>query len=441
MLATNILGVPTPKAARTRAVLQETATRLFAEQGYDATTVEQIARTAGVSHMTFFRYFATKDAVILDDGFDPTIAAAVAATPSSLPPMTRVCTGLRAALSHVDVPDQEQVRQRVRIAAQHPVLRMGMYANTEATREALVAVLAEDGGEEFAARVAAAAVLAALTVALQEWCLSDDEVPMSTCLSAALGGGRRGCVMSALEVRDLWHQFDDLPVLRNVDLRVAPGEVHALIGFNGAGKSTLMRATLGMLRPDSGSVRLFGVRVPGAGAAVWSRVGHLIDTPFVYPELTVRENLWAAARLHGVPAGEVTAAVDRVVAELQLDPWSRRRASTLSLGNRQRVGLASALVHRPRLLVLDEPTNALDPSGVVLLRELLQGAARDGVAALVSSHHLDEVARIADRVSVIHAGAIVGELDPQGDDLERAFFAMAHAADLAAQAGAQETVR
>ena len=126
-------------------------------------------------------------------------------------------------------------------------------------------------------------------------------------------------------------------------------------------------------------------------------------------------------------------AVDRVVAELELEPWSTRRASTLSQGNRQRVGLASALVHRPRLLVLDEPTNALDPSGVVLLRELLRDAARGGAAALVSSHHLDEVARIADRVSVIHAGAIVGELDPQGVDLERAFFAMAHAADQAAR--------
>ena len=176
----------TPKAARTRALLQETATRLFAEQGYDATTVEQIVRAAGVSHMTFFRHFATKDAVLLDDGFDPTIAAAVGATPVSLPPLTRVCRGLRAALSHIDVPEQEQVRQRVRIAAQHPSLRMGMYANTEATREALVAVLVEDGGEEFAARVAAAAVLAALTVALQEWCLSDTAVPMSSWLGAAL---------------------------------------------------------------------------------------------------------------------------------------------------------------------------------------------------------------------------------------------------------------
>jgi AcrR family transcriptional regulator len=178
--------VTTPRAARTRALLQETATRLFAEHGYEATTVEQIAGEAGVSHMTFFRHFPTKDAVILDDGFDPTIAAAVAAAPASLPPVARVCAGLRTALSHVDVPEQEQVRQRVRIAAQHPALRMGMYANTEATREAVTEVLRDDGVDQFSARVAAAAVLSALTVALQEWCLSDDEGSMSAHLSAAL---------------------------------------------------------------------------------------------------------------------------------------------------------------------------------------------------------------------------------------------------------------
>jgi len=251
--------------------------------------------------------------------------------------------------------------------------------------------------------------------------------------------------MKALEMRGLRHRFDDQPVLRDVDLGVTAGEVHALIGFNGAGKSTLMRAGLGMLRPHAGTVQLFGVGVATADASVWGRVGHLIDTPFVYPELTVRENLWAAARLHGVPSAEVAAAVDRVVAELELGHWAGRRASALSLGNRQRVGLASALVHRPRLLVLDEPTNALDPSGVVLLRELLLDAARDGTAVLVSSHHLDEVARIADRVGVIHAGAIIGELDPHGIDLERAFFAMVYAADQTVRAGwsgtTQEAVR
>ncbi len=158
---------------------------LFTEQGYDATTVEQIARAAGVSHMTFFRHFPTKDAVVLDDGFDPAIAASVAATPRASSPVARVCAGLRASLARVDLPEEEQVRRRVRIAAQHPTLRMGMHANTEATREAVVGVLCDDGVDELAARVAAAAALAALTVALQEWCVSDD-APMDLSLTAAL---------------------------------------------------------------------------------------------------------------------------------------------------------------------------------------------------------------------------------------------------------------
>ncbi len=178
MLVTNIQWVTTthPRTQRTRALLQETATRLFTEQGYDATTVEQIARAAGVSHMTFFRHFPTKDAVVLDDGFDPAIAAAVAGTPPALTPLARVCAGFRAALGQVDLPEQTQVRQRVRIAAGHPALRAGMHANTEATREAVVDVLTTDGADVFAARVAAAAALAALTVALQEWCLDGDPV-------------------------------------------------------------------------------------------------------------------------------------------------------------------------------------------------------------------------------------------------------------------------
>jgi ABC-2 type transport system ATP-binding protein len=239
--------------------------------------------------------------------------------------------------------------------------------------------------------------------------------------------------MSALEIRALAHRYGQTAVLSEVDLTVAPGEVHALVGFNGAGKSTLMRAALGMIRPRGGVVLIDGVEVGHLDAAGWGRVGHLIDTPFVYPELTVRENLWAAARLHGVPASAARACTARALADLELEPWADRRASALSQGNRQRVGLGSALVHDPRLLVLDEPTGALDPAGVLLLRGQLLDRAAAGAAALVSSHHLDEVARIADRVSVLHAGAVVGELDPHGVDLERAFFAMVHAADQAAR--------
>jgi ABC-2 type transport system ATP-binding protein len=204
---------------------------------------------------------------------------------------------------------------------------------------------------------------------------------------------------------------------------VGPSEIHALVGLNGAGKTTLMRILLGMLKPDQGSAHLTGLPVSGAGAHVWSRVGQMLETPFAYPELTARENVYCSARLHGMDRVAAGSAAGRALSDLGLEPYATRRAGTLSLGNRQRVGLAAALVHGPDVLVLDEPTNALDPRGVIVLRRLLQEACREGGAAiLVSSHHLDEVARMADRISVLHRGRIIGTLQPAAVDLERRFF-------------------
>lgn len=233
----------------------------------------------------------------------------------------------------------------------------------------------------------------------------------------------------ALRCSHLIKRFADEVAVNDIDLSVDPGEVVALIGLNGAGKTTLMRLVLAMTRPDSGETRIFGHNVATAGPEQWRRVGQMIETPFAYPELTTLENLWAAARLHGLSRGDAPHAVARVIERLGLEAYTDRRTSALSQGNRQRLGLASALVHSPRLLVLDEPTNALDPAGVVLLRDLVQDVAREGTAILVSSHHLDEVARVADRVEVIHRGTLVGELPPDGADLEHAFFEMVHAAD------------
>lgn len=234
---------------------------------------------------------------------------------------------------------------------------------------------------------------------------------------------------AAVRCRGLTKSFGAQIAVSDVDLAVDAGEVVALIGFNGAGKTTLMRLFLAMTRPDAGETRVFGHDVTTAGPEAWRGVGHMVESPFAYPELTVSENLWAAARLQGVARSDCPAAVSDVIARLDLGDYAARRSATLSQGNRQRLGLASALVHSPRLLVLDEPTNALDPAGVVLLRDVLQDAARAGSAVLVSSHHLDEVARIADRVEVIHSGRLIGELPPRGVDLEHAFFDMVHAAD------------
>lgn len=215
----------------------------------------------------------------------------------------------------------------------------------------------------------------------------------------------------------------------DLDLRVEESTIHAIVGLNGAGKTTLMRLLLGMLRPDSGTATVFGHQARSAPAAIWSRVGHLIETPFAYRELTVRENVKAAALLHGMDCREANLAVDRSIADFELGHWAERKAGTLSQGNRQRLGLASALVHQPSVVVLDEPANSLDPAGVVFTREMLQGLAAQGAAVLVSSHHLDQLARVAHHISVMHRGSIVGQLDPSGTNLEEAFFETVHAAD------------
>jgi ABC-2 type transport system ATP-binding protein len=237
-----------------------------------------------------------------------------------------------------------------------------------------------------------------------------------------------------IEARALVREFRGGAGIHGIDLRVAPGEVHAIVGLNGAGKTTLMRLLLGMLRPDRGEARIDGVEVRKAGPETWRRVGHLVDHPLAYAELDARANLRAAARLHGLGRPEATAAVDAVIAEFDLARYSDVRTSRLSLGNRQRVGLAAALLHDPQVVVLDEPTSALDPAGVILLRESLLRRVAAGAGVLVSSHHLDEVARIADRITVINDGRAIGTLDPAGTDLERAFFAAVHADDRARSA-------
>ncbi len=234
-----------------------------------------------------------------------------------------------------------------------------------------------------------------------------------------------------LELTALHKIYGTERALDGLTLDVTPGEIHAIVGLNGAGKTTLMRASVGMLRVDSGDVRVFGVSPDAAGPTTWARVGQMIEAPFAYRELTVRQCVAVAARLHGLGREAAEHAADRWVDRLDLEHWADRRSGTLSLGNRQRVGLASALAHEPDLVILDEPTIALDPSGVVLVRDAILARATAGAAVLVSSHHLDEVARIAHRISVIHAGKVIGTLTPGGVDLEHRFFEMVREYDAA----------
>lgn len=167
-------------------------------------------------------------------------------------------------------------------------------------------------------------------------------------------------IENALAGHGLVRTFEAGAGIRGVDIVVRPAEIHALVGLNGSGKSTLMRLLLGMLRPSSGTVAVEGRDVVHAD---WAAVGHLVEYPLAYAELTVRQNLELGARLHGVPARQVATTVEQIITELNLTHDAERRSGRLSLGNRQRLGLASALQHDPRIIVLDEPTNSLDPAG------------------------------------------------------------------------------
>ena len=213
----------------------------------------------------------------------------------------------------------------------------------------------------------------------------------------------------AIETDGLSKSYGTVRAVNLVDLRVKQGEIYGFIGLNGAGKTTTIRALLGMIRPSAGSVKVLGQAVGPYGRGPWQRVGHLVESPVAYPELTVRENLEIARRLHGILDKDASA---RVIEHLTLAPYADRKAGTLSTGNFQRLGLARALLHEPELLILDEPANGLDPAGVVEIRELLAGLAREkGVTVFMSSHILTEVDRLATRIGIIHQGRLIKELE------------------------------
>ena len=217
-----------------------------------------------------------------------------------------------------------------------------------------------------------------------------------------------------IESDQLVKRYGRVTAVDGVSLRVGRGEIYAFLGLNGAGKTTTIRLLLGMVKPISGEVRLMGTKIHPGEKRPWGSIGYMVETPEAYPELSVRENLEIMRRLR---PGLQPHIVNDVIERLGLSTYADRRAGTLSHGNAQRLGLAKALMHRPELLILDEPANGLDPAGIVEIRNLLTGLAREeGVTIFMSSHILAEVSRIAQRVGIIHEGRLLQELNM--DELE-----------------------
>lgn len=202
----------------------------------------------------------------------------------------------------------------------------------------------------------------------------------------------------------------------NVNLHIERGRVYGLLGPNGAGKSTTLKMLCGMLRPTEGRIIFDGV--PWSRDCLYS-IGSLIEDAPIYPNLSARENLAVRATLLGVAKQRIS----DVLQVVDLAGAGKKRAGRFSMGMKQRLGLALALLTEPQLLVLDEPTNGLDPIGIEELRDLIRAFAAQGTTVLVSSHILSEVQQMADRVGIIYQGRLAyeDELRP-GEDLERLFM-------------------
>ena len=221
----------------------------------------------------------------------------------------------------------------------------------------------------------------------------------------------------AIETENLGKRYGDVAAVDDLHLRVAEGEIYTFLGLNGAGKTTTIRMLLGMIKPTHGSATVLGKRVRLGNREPWAEVGYLVEMPHAYPELTVYENLEVARRLH---PGTERKAVNRVIERLGLAQYANRRAGILSQGNAQRLGVAKALLHDPKLLLLDEPANGLDPAGIVEIRALLLELTREqGVTVFMSSHILAEVSKLAKRIGIIHEGRLLQEMDIAGMERNR----------------------
>jgi ABC-2 type transport system ATP-binding protein len=212
-----------------------------------------------------------------------------------------------------------------------------------------------------------------------------------------------------IETESLGKRYGEVQAVDSLSLRVAKGEIYGFLGLNGAGKTTTIRMLLGMIHPSSGSATVLGTQIRLGSREPWGSVGYMVEVPHSYGELTVRENLEAARRLH---PGTPPEAVETIIEKLGLAAYAARFTATLSHGNHQRLGLAKALLHDPSLIILDEPANGLDPAGIVEIRELLADlTANHGKTVFMSSHILAEVSRLAHRVGIIHQGKLLRELN------------------------------
>src|SRR3982751_2521881 len=207
-----------------------------------------------------------------------------------------------------------------------------------------------------------------------------------------------------ISTQSITKAFNGKSAVRNLSLEVQQGSIYAFLGPNGAGKSTTIRMLLGLLRPTGGSLSLFGLDLRHHRAEILARTGSLVETPSLYEHLTAKENLEIPRRILSAPISDI----DRVLRIVGLEKTANKVVKTFSLGMKQRLGLAEAFIGKRELLILDEPTNGLDPAGIQEMRSLIKRLPSEhGVTVFLSSHLLVEVAQVATHVGMLSQGEMV----------------------------------
>ncbi|SMO32697.1 ABC transporter ATP-binding protein [Melghirimyces algeriensis] len=209
---------------------------------------------------------------------------------------------------------------------------------------------------------------------------------------------------TVVQTTQLTRRYGKTTVVQNVNLNIKQGEIYGFLGPNGAGKTTTIRMLLGLIRPSEGEIQLFGKDLHKERKSILKRVGSLVESPSYYGHLTGKENLEVARRILGVPSKRV----DEVLEMVRLTQAAHKKVKQYSLGMKQRLGIATALLGKPELLILDEPTNGLDPSGIQEMREFIKELPREhGMSVLVSSHLLSEIEQMATQVGIIRNGKMI----------------------------------
>lgn len=218
-----------------------------------------------------------------------------------------------------------------------------------------------------------------------------------------------------LETAGLTKQYGTQFAVSDLNIHVKKGEVYGLLGRNGAGKTTTIRMVMGLMQPTKGEVILFGEKMTVPTKQSFNRIGALIETPAFYENLTARDNLKIIADLRGTQSRD---SIDKALTLVNLENEKRKKVKQFSLGMKQRLGIAMALMHEPEFIILDEPTNGLDPVGIQQIRLLIKRlSVEKGVTVLISSHILSEIEQMADTIGIIDHGRLIDELSM--DEIKR----------------------